>query len=75
MDDDPSLRSGALAPGIAVYAAALRNVIENQPIDVVIPDAMMLGEDGLWVARHYAVRPDTRDSHRVCPGSAKPIAS
>jgi two-component system, OmpR family, response regulator len=66
VDDDAELReltSNFLrGHGLNVFTAnggeAMRACLEKQPIDVVILDIMMPGEDGLSLARSLANRPD-----------------
>ena len=66
VDDDPALR-GLVRDFLAAHAytvfeadggAAMRATLEAEPIDLVILDVMMPGEDGLTIARSLAGRRD-----------------
>lgn len=68
VDDDPALR-GLVRDFLAGHGyrvteaeggAAMRSVLETEPIDVIVLDVMMPGEDGLTIARSLSARRDLR---------------
>ena len=66
VDDDPSLRTliGTFLAGHGydVFEAEggqqMRQILDDQPIDVIVLDVMMPGEDGLSIARSLSARRD-----------------
>lgn len=66
VDDDSSLRHLVREflehQGYCVFeaggASAMRQVLEDEPIDAIVLDVMMPGEDGLSIARSLATRRD-----------------
>lgn len=66
VDDDPALR-GLVRDFLAGHGyqvreadggAAMRSVLDTEPVDIVVLDVMMPGEDGLTIARSLANRRD-----------------
>nr|WP_314447353.1 response regulator [uncultured Sphingomonas sp.] len=66
VDDDPALR-GLVSDFLASHGfrvsqaeggAAMRAVLETEPVDIVVLDVMMPGEDGLTIARSLSQRRD-----------------
>ena len=66
VDDDPSLRALVRAfliqEGYVVSEAAdgpaMRAILAHQPVDIIVLDVMMPGEDGLSIARSLAGQQD-----------------
>ena len=65
VDDDPSLR-GLVRDFLAGHGfrvseadggAAMRAVLETEPVDIVVLDVMMPGEDGLSLCRQLQAQP------------------